>query len=239
MTNQDIQNRVAFFEYFASTEFHLALEKEAGDGVLHPASFDTSDGIFALAFDSEEAMADFTGGGAHATLPGRVLAAILAPKGIGICLDPEHDPTLLVPSDLEWLVEALARPPIPVQSEIRNLQKLDEIPDALLAGIKRRVSPAPGLATHAILAASGDVPVIAIIGAKAQSQAALAGSFQEALTFSGDPREWSIAFLNPTRDIAKRFQETGLVIPFPEIETGSTDTRPAPGSDPDNPPILR
>ena len=239
MNTSNPPNRVAFFENFSSTEYHLALNREPTGDHLSPQIFETSEGKFALAFDSEEALSDFAGEGAYATLPGRVLAAILSKSGLGLCLNPEHDPNLLVPDDFKWLIEVLARPPMPANPSLYDIQPATNISENLFQAFQRRIKKAPGLAEHAILARADGAPVIAVVGAAEKTQDALAGTLQEALTFSDVSEEWSIAFIAKGSEFEGRLREFGTVIAFPPAETQSSDTRPAPGSDPENPPILR
>ena len=110
---EDDTARLGFFERLADSELFLMLDESDTTGQT-PRLFETSEGAFVLAFDTEERLATFAGApAAYAALSGRGAARMLAGQGVGIALNPEVAPSaMLIPAEaMDWLTGLLANAP--------------------------------------------------------------------------------------------------------------------------------
>ena len=82
--------------------------------------------------------------------------------------------------------------------------------------------------------------LLGFIDAVPQAEGALARAGAEALTFSGiEAGAMDVAFFRSTDPVASRMERVGLRFDLPQLQQSVTQTRPAPGSDPENPPKLK
>lgn len=240
--------RLAFYDHIATSELFLLLAGEAGDETVEPALYDLEEGRFVLVFDREERLADFTEGSApYAALPGRALAAMLAGQGIGIGLNLGVAPSsiLLPATAVDWLAGTLAPAPEEAQGQVKELRAPD-LPEGVIAAIDRKLAQAAGLAQEAylvgILYENGDAAhLLAVIGAQPGDEPALAGALREALVFSGlEEGALDVGFFDPDAPVVPHLAQKGLRFDLPVPSAPETEViRPAPGSDPDKPPILK
>ncbi|MDQ2094647.1 SseB family protein [Rhodalgimonas zhirmunskyi] len=240
--------RLAFYDHLAAAELFLMLAQEAGDEAVEPALFDLEEGRFVMVFDSEERLADFAEGSApYAALPGRALATMLAGQGIGIGLNLGVAPSsiLLPATAIDWLAGTLAPAPEEAQGQVKEL-RAPELPEGVVTAIDRKLAQAAGLAKAAYLVGivyenDEAAHLLAVIGAQPGDEPALAGALREALVFSGlEEGALDVGFFDDGMPVVAKFAETGLRFDLPEPVLPETDViRPAPGSDPDKPPILK
>lgn len=194
--------RRGFLARLAETEMFLLMQEEAGadaaDPPMSPAVFAVAEGRVVLAFDSEAALAAFTGAPApYAAMPGRALALWLAGEGVGlgVNLTEAGEGTLLPPEALDWLAEVLGAAPPPQPVEGIGPDALGPPPaldPALLPALERALARAGALARGAVLASArygsedgaedrtGRL-LIAFLDAEAGAEAALSRAVQEAL----------------------------------------------------------
>jgi hypothetical protein len=230
---------LAFWELFARTELILALEAEPADDRIVPQVFETSDGPFALAFETAAALADFAGTAApYAALPGRALAVMLGQGECGLALDPGGAAILISAQELDWLTQTLATPPETGAADIAEVLPPGDVPRPILDAIAGRL--APGLFESLVIARArtGDetAPLIAVLGAAPATEPPLAAALAEALAFAGAPPEWRIGFFPATGPLAQALRRAGLRLDIAEVEP----PKPVPpGSDPSKPPRLR
>lgn len=241
--------RLRFFERLADAELFLLLEKEAEGETLSPELFDLSDSRFVLAFDREERLAEFVGRPApYAALSGRVIAAMLAGQDIGLGLNLEVAPSsiLIPPEALAWLTETIGHTPETVEEKPWELTPPTGLPEPLLQALDTKLATAVGLAQSAYLVgviyeSGARGHLLGLIDARPGAEGALAKAAGEALTFSGiEAGSIDVGFFAASDPIAAQLARVGLRFDLPQPAAAPKNKpRPAPGSDPDNPPILK
>ena len=239
--------RLRFYERLADNELFILLTEEARNDQLSPRIFDLPDARYILVFDTEARMAEFAGRDVpYAALPGRAIAGMLAGQDIGLGLNLEVAPSsiLLPPAAVDWLAQTLGHAPEEVEGRIAAFHRPAGLPDALLEGLDVKLGLAGGLAAFAYLVGTEDEKgvrshLLAFIDARDGAQAALARAAGEALTFSGvDQGVMDVGFFAASDPAAAALARHGLRIDLPQPAEAPAE-RPAPGSDPDKPPILR
>jgi len=240
--------RLRFFERLADSELFLLLSEEAKGEAMSPELFDLADGRFVLAFDREARLADFVGRPApYAALSGRVIAALLAKEGIGMGVNLDVAPSsILIPAEaVAWLDATLGQGPEEVEAEMEAFGAPADLPEILLSALDQKLATARGLAQSAYLvgvtyAGGGHGHLLGVVDALPQAEGALARAANEALTFSGiEAGALDVGFFAATDPVAARMAQVGLRFDLPQVTAEDAGTRPAPGSDPDAPPILR
>ncbi len=240
--------RLQFFALLADTELFVLLEKEAIGEMIEPKLFAVDGQEVVLGFDSEERLAEFTGQvSAYAALPGRIVAQLLADAGMGLGLNLDVAPSsmLLGPEAMVWLHERLeAEGPGELSAQIEELCAPKGLPDVLLEALGAKLTQSAGLAEAALLAqvryrGGANGHLLAIVGAEARAEAALARAVNEALSFSGlEAGVLDVAFFPSDAEIVARMQKLALRFEIPQATPRKIHVRAAPGSDPDKPPIL-
>lgn len=243
---EDDRARLRFYERLADAELFLLLEAEAEGDAIRPALFPVEGQSYALAFDTEERLAEFAGAVApYAGLSGRALAGLLAGAGLGLALNPDVAPSawLLDPAAVAWLTETLAGGPTETEARIEALTPPGALPEAVIAALDAKLPAAAGLARFAWLAGADygggrRGHVLAFVDAVPGAERALAGAVSEALVFSGiEAGEIDVAFFRASDPMAARLAKVGLRfdLPAPEAMPGPS----APGMDPKRPPRLK
>jgi hypothetical protein len=236
--------RLRFFERLADGELLVLLSGDGVDGG-EPEVFALEAGRFVLAFDREERLSDFTGRPApFAAVSGRVLAASLAGRGLGLGLNlGAPSETLLPPEAVQWLARTLAEGPEEAEDLPEEVRPPSDLPERLIEALSVKLAAAAGLAEHALLAGvtyrgGRRGHLLAFLGARPGAEPALARAVSEALTFSGlDAGELDVAFLAAADPAAAALERVGLRFDLPSPE--APDVPPVPGGDPDRPPRLR
>lgn len=245
---QDDAARLRFYERLADAELFLLLQSEAQGDTVDPMVFDTEDGKFVVAFDREERLADFAETQApYLAISGRLLAGMIAGQevGLGVNLGVAPSSTLLSPAAIDWLAATLEQRPEEAEDLPRELSPPSALPEALLTALDAKFATMAGLAKLAYLCGvtyeSGRRGhLLAFINAQEGAETALARAVNEALTFSGlEAGALDVAFFAPTDSIAANLARTGLRLDLPQAELEAKGVRPAPGSDPEKPPLLR
>ena len=240
--------RLRFYDRLASTELFLMLEREPEGDNISPELFDVADARFLLAFDREHRLSEFASRAVpYVALSGRALAGMLAGQGIGIALNAGSAGETLLPAEaMLWLADTLGQAPQTDEARIERLHPPKGLPENLLVALDAKLATAAGLAETAWLSAAtyeggARGHILGIIGAPSGAEPALAGAVQEALVFSGlDAGALDVTFLGQHDPLAAELARTGLRFDLPKPAEPRTEiVRPAPGSDPDKPPILR
>ncbi len=236
---------LAFYDKLAGSELFLLLAREPEGDQIAPRVFELTDQAYVLAFDREERLAQFTGSVApYAALSGQMICRMLAPDGLGIGLNLDVAPSsmLMPPDAVNWLA-ALDMTPQEVETQIAEIRRPGGLPDRLLTALDARLAAAGGLADCAYLAGvshagAGTGHMLGFVGARRESQAALAGSVAQALAFSGlEAGVLDVGFFDPEDPMVARLAACGLRFDLPRAPQ---PLRPsAPGMDPDKPPKLR
>lgn len=238
--------RLRYYGALANADLCLLLDKQAGATSLSPKVYDLESSRFVMVFDGAERLAGFVGAVAPcAHLAGRVIAGMLAGKGIGLAINLEGSSSLLIPADaVDWLDGVLTQAPDVVDAVPAAVAAPGDLPEALLGALADNLAAAAGQADAAYLAAvtyqtGRRGHILAFAGARVRAEAALVRATGEALVFSGlDAGQVDVAFLT-TGDamlvalarVALRF-DMGVAVVEPVVVA-------APGSDPDKPPKLR
>lgn len=240
--------RLRFYERLADTELFLALEAEPAPGAetISPRIFEVEDARFALVFDRAGRLTEFAEGPApYVAMSGRTVAEMLAGQGIGLAVNPGVAPSsmLVEPEVLDWLHDRLSAAPGEETAQLVGLAPPPELPETVLTGLDRKLAMATGRARHAWLVeadydSGARGALLVFIDPAPGAEGALAQIVQEALVFSGlEAGAIDVGFAPAASPLAARLAKVGLRFDLPE--PAQEDTRPAPGSDPDKPPILR
>jgi len=244
----DTALRLRMFERLAESELFLLLDSEAVGDTATPRLFDVDGTRFALAFDTEARLTDFTGSAApFAAMSGRVLAGLLAAEGLGLALNPEVAPSsqLLPPDALSWLASHVATTPETVDEHPAEIAPPTGVPESLLHALDSKLALMQGRATGAYLAhvshrSGARGHLLAFIDPAPGAEHALARAVQEVLSFSGlEAGQIDVAFLRKTDPMAATLARVGLRFDLPQQSAPDTSPTTAPGRDPDKPPILR
>ncbi|MGB3315888.1 MAG: SseB family protein [Albidovulum sp.] len=242
--------RLRFYERLADAELYLLLEAEPVGETVAPQVFALEEGQFALAFDSEERLAEFTGAPSpYAALPGRVIARALAGEGVGLGLNLGVAPSaFLMPGEaLGWLAGTLDHAPKPAEARVVSAEAPKGLPEALFMALDAKLAGLAGLARTAHLVAVTYTDgrrghMLAFEGAADGAEAALAKAVSEALVFSGiEAGEIDVAFPGADDPLAARIAKVSLRfdLPEPAREEAQVIAPAAPGMDPARPPKLR
>ncbi|MEX0307147.1 MAG: SseB family protein [Ruegeria sp.] len=244
---EDDTARLRFFERLADSELFLMLSEEAQDENISPELFDVADGRFVLAFDLEERLAEFAGRPVpYVALSGRVLSELLSGQGIGLGLNLETAPSsMLIPADaLRWLSNTLQHGPREVQQRLAEFHPPKGLPDVLLTALDTKLATAAGLAAAAFLVGTetedgGQGHLLGFVSAAESAQPALARAVSEALTFSGiEAGALDVGFFRADEPTVAALAKVGLQFEIPQPQAPRVE-RAAPGSDPEQPPILK
>jgi len=246
-TADDGTARLRFFERLADAELFLLLGTEANGGTIEPQLFPVEASTFVLAFDTEARLASFTGGSApFAAMSGRVLAGLLASQGLGLALNIEVAPSgqLLPPDAVAWLHDQTTGAPEQDEDWPEEVFAPTGLPETLLTALDAKLASAAGRATGAYLVNATQRSgrrghLLAFVDPAPGADGALAKAVQEVLTFSGlEAGQIDVCFIRAADPFAAKLARVGLRFDLPETVTEATP-RPAPGSDPAKPPILR
>lgn len=238
--------RLGYFERLADGELFILLEAEPQGEAIRPQIFETDGHRFALVFDRPQRLADFAEREtAFVAMSGRALAQMLRGQGIGLALNLGAPSANLLPADaVEWLADLLDETPDETQGEITMVHPPRALPQDVLVGLDRKLALMAGRAAHAWLvdaeyANGARVPLLVFVDAAPGAEGALSAAVREALVFSGiDAAALDVGFVARSDALAAQLARQGLRFDLPKPATGE-DTRPAPGSDPSKPPILR
>lgn len=240
--------RLKFYERLADSEMFLLLTEEAAGENISPEIFELSDANFVLVFDREERLSGFVGRPApYAALSGRAIVQMLSGQniGLGVNLDVAPSQILLPPAAVAWLAETVAHAPEDLEARAEELYAPKGLPEALVASLGEKLGSAGGMASNAYLVAvhyegGGQSHLLGFVDAAEGAEAALAQAVTEALVFSGIEAGFlDVGFFAASDPMAAAMSKVGLRFELPKGEVLMQDTRPAPGSDPAKPPILK
>lgn len=245
--SEDDAARLRYYGELCGTLFFVLLERAVtGAEAPTPRSFAVDGATYVLAFDTEERLADFASGPApYAEVPGRRIAELLAENGAtGLAVNlGAASGNLLPPEVVGWLAETFAAAPAVTEAQVAEVMAPRGLPEALITALDRTLARAAGLAQAAVLAGvryhgAGQGHLMVVIDAVPGAQEVLARAVSEALVFSGvEAGAIDVVFVPGDAPLALRAGRVGLRFDLPQPEAASP--RPAPGSNPDKPPILR
>ena len=247
---EDDAARLHFYERFATSEMFLMLQSDPdeADEQVTPEVFNFGDDSYVLVFDREERLTAFTGRSTpYVALSGRAIAGMVAGQGIGLGVNLEVAPSsiLLPPEAVDWLNATLQNAPDETEARISELSAPAGLPETFVTALDGRLAAAMGLAHCAYLVgvtydtgARGHL--LGFVGAVPEAKAALTQAVAEALTFSGiEAGALDISFFRSSDPVTQRMERVGLRFDLPQLQETVTQARPAPGSDPQNPPKLK
>ena len=241
--------RLAFYAALADTPLWVLLESAPEGDSVTPKLVDTDQGAAVPAVDREERPAALARDIApQAAMPGRVLFRMLAGQGVGLGLNVGVAPTetVLTEDVVTWLAERLDEAPETLlDARPEELGAPEGLPEPLLEALDARLARVGVLAERAYLAEvryrdGRRVYLLAIVGADAEAERAIAGTVAEAVRFGGDGMPTlDVAFVAPGGGMVARLEKVALRFDLPAPPDPEPHRPAAPGSDPDKPPILR
>ncbi len=239
--------QLKYYERLAEAELFLMLEAEPIGDKISPVIFDVEAGKFALAFDSEDRLVDFT----QSTVPfvalsGRNIAAMLSGTGIGLGVNLAVAPSsnLLPPDIVEWLVQTLGTTPLEETATPVAMHPPAGLPEVLITAIDGKLALMQGLGLCAYLAefeyeGGSRTHALTFVDALPDAHGAIANAISETLTFSGiEAGSLDVLFLSGKDPMIEKLTSVGLRFDLPEVITAETFTPTAPGRDPEKPPKL-
>ena len=246
----DDSARLAYYLALAACELYLLLDQEPLGDDLSPQVLTVGDGPLILAFDSEERLASFADRPQpYAALPGRVILALVAGKGLslGINLATDHRAFLMAPEAITWLAGQLhSEPSVQIRQPIGWQARTDA--KALAASLARALAGMGGLAETAWLVEANHAdgtaaPTLVIQGAAPADEAALAKAATEAFAFSGLAQgRADVLFLDAAQIRKLGLHDLAHPVPLSAaaaLPVATPQYPSPPGSDPARPPRLR
>lgn len=239
--------RLRFYERLADSELFLLLEAEPINDIAKPIIFPVEDQKFALVFDSQERLVEFSQEPTpFVSLSGRMIAGMLNGQGIGLGVNLSVAPSsmLLPETAVTWLAETLAVEPTQAQEKPIAFYAPRSVPEVLISSLDTKLAAMAGVAKAAYLAEVEyeNAPkghVIAFVEAIEQAQTAITTAVSEALTFSGiEAGTLDVLFLRASDPIAAQLAKVALRFDLPELLEPKAQVMEAPGSNPDKPPRL-
>ncbi len=239
--------RSAFYQTFADCDLFILLESESTNDSIAPRVLTVDGDDYILAFDQEERLAEFASDTAfHAVLNGRAMASMLAGQGIGIGLNLGVAPSsfLMPASAIDWVNSALTHTPQQLEDQPTGISAPHALSDGFLRALEGKLTRAGGLTEQAFLAAftyaTASQNTLVFINAVPDAQGALAKAVNEAVVFSGQADSaLDVVFLDGDHPVLPQLAKVGLRIDLPAPEKPEPRSPTAPGTDPNNPPILR
>lgn len=240
--------RLRFYERLADGELFMALDGEPREDRIKPVIFEVEGGNFALVFDSEDRLTEFTERPSpFVAMSGRAIVGMLVGRDIGLAVNPAVAPSamLLPPEALSWLHDTLGAGPQEGQGTPTDVHPPKGVPETLIASLDAKLATMAGMARVAYLAdcVYKEGPrnhVIAFVDAQEAAKPAMARAISEALTFSGlEAASLDVLFLKASDAICASLARVGLRFDLPAVDTPQARPATAPGMDPEKPPKLR
>ena len=244
--SEDTALRMQFYEKLVACELFLLLAEESKDDTLSPEVFDLTGSRFALVFDREERLAQFSGRTVpYAGLSGRVIVSMLGGQkiGLGVNLDVASSSILIPAEAVEWLATILGEGPQPFETQLREFFAPSGLPEILLTALDGKLAIASGLVRTAYLVGvryqqgqSGHL--LAFVDARPGTETALVQAVNEALTFSGiEAGSIDVGFFDKANPLLQSLSDCGLRFDLPDpLQAVRLE---APWMKAEKPPILR
>ncbi|MDR6264448.1 SseB family protein [Roseobacter sp. N2S] len=245
---EDTTKRMAFYERVTDSELFLVLETEPVDDKFIPAVFEVEAEKYALVFDTDARMSEFTQAATpYLAASGRQITAMLAGKGIGLGVNLAVAPSsmLLPATAVDWLQQTLGAGPEAQEATPSAIYPPGQLPETLISALDAKMATMAGMAKYAYLAQieyenRPRSHVLAFIAAIPEAESAMASAISEALTFSGiEAGSLDVIFLTAQNPLSGSLAKHGLRFDLPEPPKQKERRVEIPGSDPDKPPILR
>jgi hypothetical protein len=245
-TPDDSTRFSAVVERLADTEVFLAVEAATSEAEVTPKTVWLLAQEYVAIYDTELRLAESVGGKAeYLSVSGRALVQMLAGQDTGIALNPGTNAIGYVfePKTLQWLAQSLDERPSAIAQQITQVSPPPALTPKALDALSIKLTAAQGLAKYACLVEATDAenhknPMLCFVGLVPDAQADLAKLVQEYLQFSEqDGAPWDVTYLSPDHGMVQKLLKVGLRfdLPVPKVAV----ERPAPGTIPGQPPILR
>lgn len=239
--------RLSYFARIAESELFLMLTGEPEGENIEPALVEQQGVQYALVFDREERLSDFSKADTpYVAVSGRLITQMLAGEGIGLAINLDVAPSafLLPPEAVAWLSQVTGEAPSEELDRPVEIGPPAGLPETLLQALDGKLATAAGLARNAYLVRVGyesgrQGHLLALTDAIPGAEESLARAINEALVFSGiEAGALDVAFLRASDPVAATVARHGLRFELPSVNATGVQ-RAAPGSDPAKPPILK
>ena len=248
--------RARFMSLLADCELFLPLKKEPKGDEIAPELLDLEGGTYLSAYDSEERLSQGCqnageGGVPYIALSGRILARMLAGSQVGLALNLNVAPSSMLLSNdmMRWVNEVLDHAPETAQGHIASLHSPRQFAGSFLDVLSAKLVFSASLAQafwlcRVVYKSGEEADVLAILGAEARVEEALAKAVQEAVLLAGEgDTVLDVLFLTGDEPLVAALERLGERLIFERSEEAPNtpqNTFPTPpGRDPDKPPILR
>lgn len=238
---------MAYYHALLDQVLVVLLDGDPDEGERRLKVFETSQGVFAMAFDSEMRLAEFAGDSAYfAQMSARALIQTLNDMGLGLGVNFDVAPssTLLPVDVIAWLAAQANAAPQEDQAQIDDLSAITEPPhwvDALKSALEAtQTVPELWLATAHI----GGIDRLGVFFAALPDQIApsIAKLTYDLVRFSyqdGDADDIQVVFLPQGDPLWLRLVQIGQHITLDTAPDPEPTAPMGPGLDPNKPPILR
>ena len=236
----------AVIERLVDAEVFLALEATTSDVEVKPRTVLLNAQEYIAIYDTELRLAEAIGGEAeYLSVSGRALVQMLESQNVGIALNPGTTAIgyIFELETLRWLALSLDERPNEMSEQITQVSPPPVLSPKALDALSIKLTAAQGLAEYAVLVEATGLdgvknPTLFFVGLVPDAQVDLAKLIQEYLQFSEQGSlAWDVSYLAPTHSIVDKLLHVGLRFDLPAAEVAVD--RPAPGSVPGQPPILR
>ena len=240
--------RLNYYGVLADTNLFLLLEQEPSNEILEPKFIQLEGKNFALAFDSEESLAEFYGeAAAFAEVTGRVLAKMLLEEKIGLGINlGVYEGELLLPWEIiEWFVNVLDEAPNLVQNTPKKFLRAEAFPEILFKALQEKLMPAVGLFDEIWICAAEynedeSSHLICLMGVQNSAQQAIVKSINEVLSFTNiDLGNIDVAHFSYDDEVCTKIREIGIKLEFPKVNKVKNAARDVKNKAALQPPKLR
>ena len=240
--------RLNYYGVLADTNLFLLLEQEPSNEILEPKFIQLEGKNFALAFDSEESLAEFYGeAAAFAEVTGRVLAKMLLEEKIGLGINlGVYEGELLLPWEIiEWFVNVLDEAPNLVQNTPKKFLRAEAFPEVLFKALQEKLMPAVGLFDEIWICAveyneDETSHLICLMGVQNSAQQAIVKSINEVLSFTNiDLGNIDVAHFSYDDEVCTKIREIGIKLEFPKVNKVKNAARDVKNKAALQPPKLR
>ena len=238
---------MAYYHALLDQVLCVLLKDDPEHGDMALKVFETSQGTFAMGFDSETRLADFAGTSAYfAQMSARAVVQTLRDMGLGLGVNFDVAPSsTLLPADVvAWLAGQADAAPTEETAQIDEITALNALPhwcDALKSAVEATdTAQEMWLATAHI----GGAPCMGVFYAALPDQIApsIAKLTYDVVRFAyqeGDADHIQVVFLPHGDPLWLKLISVGHRIPLERPQEPAAPTSAGPGLDPSKPPILR
>lgn len=244
----DTQLYMRLLERVMDAELFLLLAEEPEREHIEPHLFELPEGRFVLAFDRGERLAEFLDAPApYIALPGRRLVEMIGGRSIGLALNLGVAPSemLLPPEAVGWMAQLGAGLPEETEAKVRGVAMPRHLPSGLIGAIDPKLAAMAGVIEEAHLAEvhfhdGTEALLLALVGVPEIARSDVAAAIGEAVRFSGtEHARLDVTFIEAGTPMHSQIGAVSVRIELPRHAPAPRPQPKPPGSDPDEPPILR